>query len=216
MSTCSALSSIGDASAADCKQLYQQIAVGEFIRERAKGFDFCFFTSRQKTLDSNTHCDLSIHPRPAIILQLLMRLQFHVCELRKRSDRKTGVKGIETSHFDETLVAAFERVSMTFPSRIALGSDVWQPTYRELNETANRLAHRLIACGAAMGDRAAILMSHDAQMVAAVLGILKASNTEPNEVQWQKNVLLKPDNLYVLLYMLFANVKMGHQTITWK
>jgi len=87
---------------------------------------------------------------------------------------KLGCKGIETGHFDETLVAAFERVSMTFPTRIALSSDVWEPTYRELNETANRLAHRLIACGAAMGDRAAILMSHDAQMVAAVLGALKA------------------------------------------
>jgi amino acid adenylation domain-containing protein len=76
--------------------------------------------------------------------------------------------------FDESLVAAFERVAATFPSRIALGSDVWEPTYRGLNETANRLGHRLIACGVASGDRVAILMSHDAPLVAAVLGILKA------------------------------------------
>ena len=53
---------------------------------------------------------------------------------------------------------------------------VWEPTYRELNETANRLAHRLIACGVASGDRVAILMSHDAPLVAAVLGILKAGS----------------------------------------
>ena len=44
---------------------------------------------------------------------------------------------------DESLVVAFERVAGTFPSRIAVNSDVWEPTYRELNETANRLAHRL-------------------------------------------------------------------------
>ena len=62
----------------------------------------------------------------------------------------------------------------TFPSRIALGSDVWEPTYRELNETANRLAHRLVSLWSSSRDRAAILMSHDAPMVAAVLGILKA------------------------------------------
>ena len=80
---------------------------------------------------------------------------------------------METCDFDESLVAAFERVAAMFPSRIALGSDVWEPTYRGLNETANRLAHRLIACGVASEDRVAILMSHDALLVAAVLGILK-------------------------------------------
>src|SRR5436305_7176329 len=78
--------------------------------------------------------------------------------------------------FDESLVAAFERVAATFPSRVALGSDAWEPTYRELNETANRLAHQLSACGIAAGDRVAILMSHDAPLVAAVLGILKAGS----------------------------------------
>src|SRR3984893_9864922 len=87
---------------------------------------------------------------------------------------KLGCEGFEAPDFDESLVAAFERVAVTFASRIALGSDVWEPTYRELNETANRLAHRLIASGVASGDRAAILMSHDAPMVAGVLAALKA------------------------------------------
>ena len=80
----------------------------------------------------------------------------------------------EALDLDESLVAAFERVAATVPSRIALGSNVWEPTYRELNETANRLAHRLIARGVASGDRVAILMSHDAPAIAAVLGALKA------------------------------------------
>jgi amino acid adenylation domain-containing protein len=89
---------------------------------------------------------------------------------------KVAYAGVEPDDFDESLIAAFERVATTFPSRIAVGSDVWEPTYRELNETANRLAHRLIACGVASGDRVAILMSHDAPLVAAVLGILKAGS----------------------------------------
>jgi amino acid adenylation domain-containing protein len=75
---------------------------------------------------------------------------------------------------DESLVAAFQRVAASVPSRIALCSDVWEPTYRELNERANRLAHRLIACGVAPGDRVAILMSHDTPAIGAVLGALKA------------------------------------------
>src|ERR1035437_5456063 len=87
---------------------------------------------------------------------------------------KLGCESVETSDFDESLVAAFERAALTFPSNIALGSDGWEPTYRELNETAHRLAHRLIASGVVLGDRAAILMSHDAPLIAGVLGILKA------------------------------------------
>jgi non-ribosomal peptide synthetase component F len=80
---------------------------------------------------------------------------------------------LKACDFDESLVVAFERVAATVPSRIAIGSDVWAPTYRELNEIANRLAHRLIGCGVASSDRIAILMSHDAPLIAAVLGILK-------------------------------------------
>jgi amino acid adenylation domain-containing protein len=85
-------------------------------------------------------------------------------------------QGVEGPHFNESLVAAFERIAGTFPSRTAVGSDVWEPTYRELNETANRLAHQLIANGVVSEDRVAILMSHDAPLVAAVLGTLKAGS----------------------------------------
>jgi len=106
---------------------------------------------------------------------------------------KLSSESVEGPDFDESLVAAFERVAVKFPSRIALGSDVWEPTYRELNETANRLAHRLIACGFVLGGRAAILMSHDAPMVAGVLGILKAG---------QIVVALNPDDPVSRLKML--------------
>jgi amino acid adenylation domain-containing protein len=86
-------------------------------------------------------------------------------------------KCIKTPDFDESLVIAFERVAKAFPLRIALGSEVCQTTYKELNETANRLAHRLAAFGSEFESRAAILMSHDAPMVAAALGVLKAGYT---------------------------------------
>jgi non-ribosomal peptide synthetase component F len=68
-------------------------------------------------------------------------------------------------------------VVATFPSCIAVNSDVWEPTYRELNETANRLAHRLADDGSEFERRAAILMSYDAPMVTAALGVLKAGQT---------------------------------------
>jgi non-ribosomal peptide synthetase component F len=86
-------------------------------------------------------------------------------------DRRNDV---ETFDFDGSLVAAFEEVVTKFPSRIALCTDVWKPTYWELNDVANTLAYRLIALSVSAGDRVAILMSHDAPLVAAVLGTLKA------------------------------------------
>src|SRR5262245_11654181 len=90
---------------------------------------------------------------------------------------KAGFDGLETVHCDESLPVAFERVATAFPSRVAIGAKIWSPTYRELNEKANRLAHRLIARGVSCGDRVAILMLHDAPLVAAVLGALKAGST---------------------------------------
>ena len=78
---------------------------------------------------------------------------------------------------DESLVVAFERVAGTFPSCIAVNSDGLEATYRELNETANRLAHHLADDGSEFERRAAILMSSGAPMVAAALGVLKAGQT---------------------------------------
>jgi non-ribosomal peptide synthetase component F len=105
---------------------------------------------------------------------------------------------VHAPNLNESLVAAFERVVSRFPSRIALGSSVWEPTYQELNETANRLAHRLIGYGNNSGDRVAILMSHDAPMVAAVIGILKAR---------QIVVALNPDDPVARLKMLVEDTQ---------
>ncbi len=85
-------------------------------------------------------------------------------------------KGRNGLGYDEALTAAFELVAATSPSRIAISSTGWAPSYRKLDDMANRLAHRLIAYGVASGDRVAVLMSHDAPLIAAILGILKAGS----------------------------------------
>jgi non-ribosomal peptide synthetase component F len=114
-----------------------------------------------------------------------------------------GEQVVEANDFDESLAAAFEQVAAKFPSRTALGSDVWEPTYRELNETANRLAHRLIACGVASEDRVAILMSHDAPLIAAVLGILKAGSIvvglDPGDPVYRLQMLVEDSEPSVIL-----------------
>ena len=113
---------------------------------------------------------------------------------------KEGFAGPKSPDPDESLIAAFERVAAAVPSRLALGSDAWEPTYRELNETANRLAHRLIARGVAVNDRVAILMPHDAPLIAAALGILKAGSTV---------VALDPTDPVARLMMLVQDAEPG-------
>ena len=89
------------------------------------------------------------------------------------SDRQDSPRELRDA--DKSLAAWFERVAATHQFRTALVSDAWQPTYAELNATANRLAHAIIANGGAPGDRVAILMEHDAPAVAAIVAVVKAA-----------------------------------------
>jgi amino acid adenylation domain-containing protein len=73
-----------------------------------------------------------------------------------------------------SLPAAFERIAAVHGVRTALLSDRWQLAYAELNVSANRLAHAIVARGGALGDRVAILMEHDAPAIAAMVATLKA------------------------------------------
>jgi amino acid adenylation domain-containing protein len=75
---------------------------------------------------------------------------------------------------EESLPSCFARIARTYPNNIALLSDNWRPTYSELDDLTNRLARALSELGGSRGDRVAILMRHDAPMVASILAILKA------------------------------------------
>jgi amino acid adenylation domain-containing protein len=75
---------------------------------------------------------------------------------------------------ESSLPAHFERVVAVHATRTALVGSNWQATYSELNATANRFGHALLRQGGAPGDRIAILMAHDAPLIAATLAVLKA------------------------------------------
>ena len=73
----------------------------------------------------------------------------------------------------QSIPTRFEEIAALHPARTAVGSGEWQPAYEALNVAANRLAHVLIPRGEP-GDRVAVLMRHDAPLIAAILAILKA------------------------------------------
>ena len=68
----------------------------------------------------------------------------------------------------------FEAQVERTPQAIALVAGDERFTYRELNERANRLAYALIARGVSAEHRVGILLDRSAEMIVAVLGVLKA------------------------------------------
>ncbi|MEV6350631.1 amino acid adenylation domain-containing protein, partial [Actinoplanes sp. NPDC051851] len=73
-----------------------------------------------------------------------------------------------------TLAQLFEaQVTRTPEAAALIGRDrTW--TYRELDRTANRLAHELIARGAGPGDLVAVLMERSPELMAVLLAVTKA------------------------------------------
>lgn len=66
-----------------------------------------------------------------------------------------------------------EQVART-PDATAVSAGAVRLTYRELDERANRLAHRLIGLGVGHDDRVAVLLQRSIDLVVAVLATLKA------------------------------------------
>ena len=64
----------------------------------------------------------------------------------------------------------FERGASAFPDAIALGCKGRQLTYRELNLTADRIAHGLKEAGVRNGALVAVFLDRSPEMVAALLG----------------------------------------------
>ncbi|MFH8347402.1 amino acid adenylation domain-containing protein [Streptomyces sp. NPDC018045] len=73
-----------------------------------------------------------------------------------------------------TVPALFERQAAATPDAVAVVFDGATSTYREVNTRANRLAHRLIEHGVGPERRVALLLPRSAELVVAMLAVLKA------------------------------------------
>ncbi|WP_290059537.1 non-ribosomal peptide synthase/polyketide synthase [Amycolatopsis solani] len=75
---------------------------------------------------------------------------------------------------EPTLPELFAAQAARTPDAVAVTSGTTELTYRELDERANRLAHRLIAEGAGPERLVALRLPRSADLVVAVLAVLKA------------------------------------------
>ena len=74
----------------------------------------------------------------------------------------------------ETLHGCLELAVDRFPDRLAVSDGTRTLTYRELDERANQLAHRLIALGVAAESPIGVCTRRDADMLVAIYGVMKA------------------------------------------
>ena len=75
---------------------------------------------------------------------------------------------------DRALSALFEEIAAQAPASVALTTAGRDVSYAELNETANRVAWRLIGLGVRRGSLVGLCMERSCDMIAGMLGILKA------------------------------------------
>ena len=80
---------------------------------------------------------------------------------------------MSTTLVHDLLCASAER----FPSRTAVVDGERSATYAELDGTANRLAHLLVARGVSHGDRVGLYLDKSLEALIGIYGILKAGAT---------------------------------------
>lgn len=107
-----------------------------------------------------------------------------VDNLRVRTDvikRQAEASGrsftpFERSEIEESITRRFERQVEKSPGQTAIKSRRYQWTYAELDAIANRIKQAL-ALASVESSQVALLFDHDAPMIAAMLGTLKAAKT---------------------------------------
>jgi amino acid adenylation domain-containing protein len=75
---------------------------------------------------------------------------------------------------EQSLAQRFERTARLHPLRLAAKTDQRSLTYEELNANANRIAWAILDRCGGDAEPVAILFDHDVDMLAAILGVLKA------------------------------------------
>ena len=78
---------------------------------------------------------------------------------------------------ESSIPQRFTEQALRQPDKPAIAGTAWRPSFAELDAAANGIARALAdRSGGAVG-RVALLMRHDAPLIAAVLGVLKAAGT---------------------------------------
>ncbi len=103
----------------------------------------------------------------------------------------------------ESIATLFERAADRSPEALALVFREQRLTYRELNERANRLAHRLVELGVERESRVGLALERSSETIVALLAILKAGGAyvplDPSYPRERLAFMLEDSGIEVLL-----------------
>src|SRR5919112_5921903 len=80
----------------------------------------------------------------------------------------------EKEETEQSIPQRFEQQVGRYPDRLAVRTRNHQLSYSALNKVANRVARALIVQRGEEAEPIALLLEHDAPMIAVILGVLKA------------------------------------------
>lgn len=103
----------------------------------------------------------------------LSRIDILPASERRQLLRDWNDSARDTGH-QNSVHALFEEQVARTPDAVAISHHGQQITYRDLDQRANALAHALAARGVAAGDLVGLFVKRSADMMVALLGILKA------------------------------------------
>jgi len=95
---------------------------------------------------------------------------------------------------DRSLVDHFEQQVARVPGRVAVGDATRALTYAQLDRAANHIAHALLARSCAAEETVGLLLGHEARMIEAIVGVLKAG-----KIYVPLDPSLPPDRLAYML-----------------
>ena len=75
---------------------------------------------------------------------------------------------------EQSITERFEKIVRKFPDRTAVETRRHRLTYGDLNRTANKTAHAVLSTWGDKNRSIAVLMDHDAPVISAIMGALKA------------------------------------------
>ena len=85
-----------------------------------------------------------------------------------------GLVPFSIDNSESSISERFERIVRQHPDRLAVKMGARALTYDELNRTANRIAHAILAQRGTTSEPIALILEQGIDIIAAILGVLKA------------------------------------------
>ncbi|ARV58862.1 hypothetical protein BZZ01_09635 [Nostocales cyanobacterium HT-58-2] len=145
------------------------------------------------------------HPEKQIsTLSLLTETERHYLSVCRNSIHPVkSFTEFQKEEIEQSITTRFEQQVKLYPQNLAVKSKHFEWTYSQLNQVANSIAQIILRQYGIAEERIALLFEHDAPMIAALLGVLKAGKTyvplDPNYPLQRLNYILQDSQVSAIL-----------------